>query len=180
MIFWKIGMNSVFYFRISHFFPDSNAIFPQNYRMFLKKSYIFAIFGLFFACDSDDYQHAEIASVVLNSFKTEFPKAREVEWTEKHQVYKVEFKWHNDDYKVLLNHSGDILKVKKEIEFSEFPAEIKERIQQNFSGEDIDDPEIITENDKQYYQFEIDRLFFDKKIILDQSGKIVTEKEYWN
>ena len=60
---------------------------------------------------AQDMRQSDVPSVVVNNFKKEFPKAKDVEWEMKGDVYNVEFEIGLfTDYKAWYEASGKIIK----------------------------------------------------------------------
>ena len=51
----------------------------------------------FLSCDSDDYPHTEVPSVILNKFWIHFPNATDVEFTKSGEIFEVEFEYEDDE-----------------------------------------------------------------------------------
>ena len=134
---------------------------------------------LLLSCDSDDYPHSEIPSVVLNKLRAEYPDAKNAEFSEVGENYEVEFEINGKDSKVLINASGNILKEKKEISWNDLPVEVRETLQTEYKVENIEDTEQVTSGGKIYYQAEVGRFLVDEEVALDKTGKRDTKINYW-
>lgn len=140
---------------------------------------LFVIFFGFIGCDKD-ISFSEVPSVVENTFKSNFPDAKDVEWKTVGEDYQVSFELEDVDYHALLNNLGNLLKYRYEIEENELPESIKKSLRKEYTKKDWDDPEYIIEGESTYYQLEIESFFRDKKLVVDNSGKLEENKKYWN
>ena len=131
------------------------------------------------SCDSDDYRSAGIPSVILNEFQTDFPDASEIDWAEQKSSFEVEFDMDDKQHAVLLDSAGNIIKHKYEIRLTDLPEAIKNHLGNDYGDAVFDEIELLKMDNKTFYQFEIEQMFFDKEVVIDQSGKIVKELPFW-
>jgi len=139
------------------------------------KKIIFLAASLFYSVISfaQDIHTDEVPSVVRNSFKQQFPKAMDVEWELKDQLYKVEFEIGRKDHEAWINSTGGIVKHKQDITEKELPKEVTASISKNYKGYRIDDVERIESNKKFSYKVELKTLSKEQDVIFDQSGKVI-------
>ena len=137
-------------------------------------------FGLLLSCDSDDYPNADIPSVVINKFRASYPEASEVKWEQVKDHYEVEFELDGNDTKVRIQTSGDIIAEKLDINYEELPEKVISSLEKEFGKKKIEDPEMITSEEKTYYQVEIASFFFDKELVIDELGVKITSVPYWD
>lgn len=142
----------------------------------MKKKLLLAICllisGLTYA---QDLLVSEVPPAVLNSFKKSFPNSTRVEWERKGDLYNVEFDVARRDNEVWLNDKGAIVKHKKELRSSELPAAVMNTLKQNYKGFRIDDVDRYEEAKKFYYKVELKKLLEERKVVLDQSGKVINK-----
>ena len=84
-----------------------------------------------------------------------------------------------DDNSALLNAEGQIIGTKREISIREIPSQVLSGLERNFSSFDLDEPEQLVIDGETFYQLEVEKILFDKKIVLDTTGKINTNLPYW-
>ena len=137
------------------------------------------LLGLLVSCDDDDNVHTRVPSLVLNGFHREFPQALEVGWLQRDSLYQVDYEIAGDDNSALLNAEGQIIGTKREISIREIPSQVLSGLEKNFSSLDLDEPEQLDINGETFYQLEVEKILFDKKIVLDTTGKINTKLPYW-
>lgn len=131
------------------------------------------------SCDDDDYPFSEVPSVVLNSFRTEYPDATDAEFSKEGENYEVEFEIAGNDNAALINPSGNILKEKKEIPWDSIPAEVREKLDNEYGKKDIKDPELVRTGEEIHYQAEVERFLTDEKVVLDKTGKQDSGLDFW-
>jgi len=129
--------------------------------------------GLSFA---QDIAVRDVPSIVLNSFTKTFPKANDIDWEMKGEVFNVEFEIGRRDHEVWLDHKGTIVKHKKEITARELPSTVKNSIKQNYKGYRIDDVEQVEEMKQVLYKVELKTFTDEKELVFDQSGKLSNKR----
>ncbi len=132
----------------------------------------------FAACDND-ITMSEVPSIVENTFKSKFVQAKNVEWEFANDTYDVSFEVENVDHDALLDNSGNLLKYKYRIDGTALPNSISAFLEQKYPKEKWDDAEYIVDGNSKYFQIELDGFFTDKKLVMDSSGKILSNIKYW-
>ena len=125
---------------------------------------------------AQDINQSLVPSVVVNAFQQKFPKASDVEWEKKGELYEVEFDLGLKDHKALIDATGKIVKHKEEISTVELPAAVKETLQKGFPQHKIDDAKRIESEGVVIYKVEVENAAEERKIYLDANGKIVEPK----
>lgn len=138
----------------------------------------FAFFTIV-SCDNE-IKSAEVPSIVLNTFKSQFPNAMDIEWEIINDDYEVSFELKNIDHDALLDRSGNLLKYKYEIDETALPGSIKFLLKQQFPQEKWEDFEHIIVGTSNFFQMEVDGFFTDKKLVVDSLGKMMPNIKYWN
>ena len=131
------------------------------------------------SCDNDDYPYADIPSVVLNEFWSQYPDATDAEFSEVGEEYEVDFEVNKIDQAALISPSGELLKEKVEIEWNDLPAGVQQTLERDYDRRKIEDPEKIGDGGEIYYQVEVDHFFRNEKLVLDASGNIDPNLKYW-
>ncbi|MCC8360406.1 hypothetical protein [Salinimicrobium sediminilitoris] len=147
----------------------------MNYRILFLVLMSFVLLS----CDDDDYPYAEVPSVVLNEFWTQYPDGTDPEFNSIGEDYEVDFEINGNDYSALFSTSGNILKEKKEITWNKLPIEVQEALQKNYGQKKIEDPEWVRQGEDIYYQAEVKRFFLDEDIVLDAAGRLDSERKFW-
>lgn len=104
----------------------------------------------------------------------------DVEWETINDDYEVSFEMKNIDHDALLDRSGNLLKYKYEIEQTTLPNNIKSFLEQEYPQEKWEDFEHIIDGNSNYFQLELEGFFTDKKLVVDSTGRIMSNIKYWN
>lgn len=138
------------------------------------KTIIFAICmaGASVVATAQDISQSEVPSVVLNAFQSKFPKAVDVEWELKGDLYKVEFEIGRYDHDLWIDKNGNVKKHKEEISKSDLPAAIAEKIQTDYKEYRIDDVERIESEGKVTYKVELDGKRGDLEVYFAADGTV--------
>ena len=139
------------------------------------KKIIFLAGSLFYSviAFAQEIRTDEVPSVVLNTFKQKFPKAADVEWKLKNQLYNVEFEVGRLDHEAWINKTGNIVKHKQDIGQYDLPKEVAGSISKNYKGFRIDDSEKIETGGKSLYKVELKTASKEEDVVFDQNGKLV-------
>ena len=142
------------------------------------KKLIFVAWSMFYATVSfgQDLKETEVPSVVLNTFKQQFPKAMDVEWKLKAALYKVEFDIGKDDHEVWLEKTGKIVKHKEEIKADQLPKEVVASINKDYKGYQIHDPKKTDNAGVLTYKVELKKTGSELDITFDKTGKVISKK----
>lgn len=125
----------------------------------------------FTSCAQDILQ-SNVPAVVVNAFQTKFPKATDVEWEIRNNLYEVDFEIDAQDGEVLLDKTGKILRSKQDIFTNALPEAIKQTITRDFKDYQLDEAARIEENGSVLYKVELDGKITDRMLILTPEGKI--------
>ena len=140
---------------------------------------IITAFSLFGFVQAQSISKSQVPSVVLNKFKTQFPKATEVKWEMDGYLYRVgfEMRW-NIDHEVWYNAYGETVKHKEELEKGKLPAAVVSRISTDFKGYKIEGAEKMTTDNKVFYEVELDAFLKQElKVTVDANGKMLSQEE---
>lgn len=140
-----------------------------------KISYLIVALCLIAATSiAQDLHLNQVPSVIVNNFKKEFPKARDVEWEQSGDLYNVEFEiGFFTDFEAWYSTSGELIKYSEEISKRNLPKAIKNRIETNYSGYTIDDIKMFKENKVTTYQVEIEKDKQEINLLFLENGKLL-------
>lgn len=139
-----------------------------------------SILGLSFTnISAQDIHQSEVPSIILNNFQKTFPKASDIDWEIKGNLYEVEFEtgFLGDDHKVLYSRDGKLVRQEEEISKSGVPKAILTSIKRSFNGYRTDDIKKITEGGKVIYNVELKNYSQEWKVVFDAQGKILQKRE---
>ncbi|OBW39515.1 hypothetical protein AB670_04125 [Chryseobacterium sp. MOF25P] len=135
-----------------------------------------SILGLSFTnISAQDIHQSEVPSIILNSFQKTFPKASDIDWEIKGNLYEVEFEtgFLGDDHKVLYSRDGKLVRHEEKISKSNLPKTVLASIKRSFNGYRTDDIKKITEGGKVMYNVELKNYSQEWKVVFDAQGKIL-------
>ncbi|HEV7380090.1 MAG TPA: PepSY-like domain-containing protein [Dyadobacter sp.] len=120
---------------------------------------------------AQDIPSNSVPSVVMNVFKQKFPKATDVEWERKGELYKVEFEIGRKEHAVWINGAGNVEKHKLDISNSDLPAAVKTAIASEYKGYRINDAERLDAGGKVTYKVEVKKGAEDMDTFFDEQGR---------
>jgi len=138
---------------------------------------IFALFSN--QISAQDIRPNDIPSVIRNNFQKSFPKASDIDWELKGNLYEVEFETGllGDDHTAIYSADGRLIKHEEEISKSDLPKTVLASINKSFSEYRIDDVKKITESRKVIYKTELKNYSQEWKVIFDAQGRILQKME---
>ena len=121
-----------------------------------------------------DIPESQVPSVILNNFKKEFPKASDIEWEKKGDLYNVEFEigWFTD-YEAWFSSDGKLTRYTQDITDADFPKAIAKTIKSQYSAYRIDDVEKIVENGVETYKVELEKGHEEMDVLFSKDGKVI-------
>lgn len=126
---------------------------------------------------AQDLNPSDAPSVVLNTFKTNFPDARDVEWEKQGDDYEVEFDHNQIDHNAYIDASGKLILYKYDINPNDLPQAVKNTIQAEFKDYQIDDADLVEKDGEKLYEVELESNITDRQVAFTQDGE-VTENAY--
>lgn len=120
----------------------------------------------------------DVPSPITNKFKSAFPDAKDIEWEMDGNLFNVEFEvGFSHDHEIWYDSTGKIIRHKEEISEKDLPAAVKESVEKNFKGYNINDAEKITSGKKVTYRMELDALMKDEwEVAMDENGNILKKR----
>ena len=145
----------------------------------VKKS-IFTVaalaFGLFACAQTPPAQ-------VNNSFNKKFAGATKVKWDKENDTeWEAEFKLKGKAYSANFSNEGKWMETEHEIKKSAIPANVKQTLDSEFAGYDVEEAEISETAEGTVYEFELEQGETEMEVAISPEGKVVkkemkTEKE---
>lgn len=137
-------------------------------------SFIAALF-MGTALFAQDIPESQVPSVVLNTFKQQFPKASDVEWEKKGDHYNVDFEiGFFTDYEAWFDATGNMLKYETEISESDLPKAVKQAISSQYPDFRIDDADKIVQDGNETFLVEIEKGNVEKHLTFSANGSVVS------
>lgn len=134
------------------------------------------------SCNSQDIAASQVPSVVLNTLKTKYPAAKDVDWEKHNGYYEAELDINDStDVTVHIDEAGKLIMWKQEIPVQELPAGVLAAVQSQYKDYRIDDVDQIEKDGTVYYQVELDRQWKrDLKRVYTAEGKDEKTIAYWD
>ena len=134
--------------------------------------FLLVVLSLRLSAQSDD-----VPSLVQDKFKTEFPGAKDIEWSTDENNYVVEFNVGITMYTCVYDESGNQLEKAELINDEAVPATLLDYIKKNYPEAYSSYTEKVT-NDKNevFYRSTVENEDNTMVLISDLSGKITQEK----
>ncbi|HRN94437.1 MAG: PepSY-like domain-containing protein [Chitinophagales bacterium] len=144
----------------------------------MKKSILTTAFALFLLAGSafsQDILQSQVPSLTLNKFQQSFPKASNVEWELKGDLYKVEFEIGllGVDHSVWYDKAGTMVKHKEEISSTDLPKSVLAAINKDYKGFRISDVKKISEGNTVSYTLDLKSFTQEWKMAYDSNGKLL-------
>lgn len=146
----------------------------------MKKQFLIGSFALLLVTNmalGQDIPQNQVPSLVVNNFQQAFPKALDVEWELKGELYKVEFEigLFGTDHEAWYDKTGKLMKHKEEISRKDLPKNVIAKINKDFSGYKVDDVKKIMEGGKITYTLELKTFTQEWKAAFDTEGNILSK-----
>lgn len=130
------------------------------------------------SCDAQYVSQSAIPSVVTNAFAKQFPKANDVDWEKKGDLYEVEFETGltNREHEILMDAGGKLVYHKQDIDESELPQAVKESVVKEFAGFSVGEIEKIESEGATTYEVEVKKSPEEWDVVFSADGKILEKK----
>lgn len=133
---------------------------------------ILAVFS-FSACG----QKKDVPAKIKTAFEQKFPKATKVKWDkEKEAEWEAEFKMNGQEYSANFNSDGSWKETEYEIEKSAIPKKVKQTLNNEFAGYDIEETEISETTDEKVYEFALEKDETDIEVAISPDGRLVKKE----
>lgn len=145
----------------------------------MKNRILFSLFALFGITTSyaQDILPSEVPSLIINNFQKSYPRAYDVEWEKKGELYKVEFENGKAGYDIdiFYDQTGKITAKKEEISKKDLPQNILSKVNAEFSGYRVEDVKKHTNGSKVTYSMELKSMTQEWKVVIDSAGTILSK-----
>lgn len=124
-----------------------------------------------------DIAQSEVPSIILNNLKKDFPKATDIEWKKKSDLYQVEFETDdNKDLEIWYDKLGAIVKQEEEISPAQVPTDILTVVKEEFAGFEVDEAKKILQNGRAEYHLELESRTEEWEVVFAPNGEILSKK----
>ncbi|WP_018476668.1 PepSY-like domain-containing protein [Pontibacter roseus] len=138
------------------------------------------VIGSVTAAQAQDVDAKDVPEAVKSALSQKYANATDLEWEKHGDNFEADFDVDRIDHAVMIDPSGKILMARHDVMEKDLPQGIRTAIGQNYKGMRVDDVEQMEKDGKTYYQLELDQKGQDKKVVLSQDGKEVTDPAYWD
>lgn len=133
---------------------------------------ILAVFS-FSACG----QSKDVPAKVKTAFEQKFPTAQKVKWDKENEAeWEAEFKMNGEKYSANFTTDGQWMETEYEIEKSTIPQAVKQTLDNEFAGYDIEEAEISETTDGKVYEFALDKDETELEVAILPDGKVVKKE----
>jgi len=114
---------------------------------------------------------------VKSAFSQKFPNAKKVKWDKENETeWEAEFKMNGEEYSANFNTDGTWKETEHEIEKSVIPATVKQTLDKEFAGYDIEEAEVSEAVDGKVYEFALKKDETDLEVSISLDGKVVKKE----
>ena len=110
------------------------------------------------------------------TFKSDFPKASDVEWEVAGSIYEVEFDVRFRDWKAYYDDKGNLLMTVEEMYRSELPAIVKNAAKAKYPKYHFEDIDKIRRGTEVFYRIEMEHRDMEIELSVRSDGVITNEK----
>lgn len=127
---------------------------------------------------AQDLKIEDVPSNLQTTFSNSYKNTKDVEWEKKGDHFNVEFEINKMDHDIWYDGNGNVVKSKIQISEKELPAPIASAVKTKYPDYKIDSVEVYEQENSKSYIVEIEKGWIkERKLVLDASGKILTDKE---
>lgn len=144
----------------------------------MKRIFLIGVFACFVnTVSAQDIPQSQVPSLVVNNFQQSFPKAFDVEWELKGNLYKAEFETGllGTDHDVWYDKTGKLVRHRQEISKSDLPQKVLAKINSNFKNYRVEDVKKISEGNKITYTLELKSFSEEWKVAFDSEGTVLSK-----
>jgi hypothetical protein len=134
------------------------------------------------SCSSQSISRDKVPSIVLNTFKAQYPNSDNVEWEKHGSAYEAEFDV-NDSTEIAarIDEAGKLMLQKEDLTINELDPRVMTAIQGRYKEYAVDDVERIQKGSTVYYQVELKaKGRKEVNLVFSADGREDTSISYWD
>jgi hypothetical protein len=134
------------------------------------------------SCSSQSISRDKVPSIVLNTFKAQYPNSNNVEWEKHGNAYEAEFDV-NDSTEIVtrIDETGKLTMQKQDLALNELDPRVMTTIQSQYKDYTVDDVERIQKGSNVYYQVELKaRGKKEMNLVFSADGREDKSIPYWD
>lgn len=118
----------------------------------------------------------DVPSKVKAAFAEKFPNVKKAKWDKESETeWEAEFKLNGKEYSANFTSDGTWKETEYEIKESEIPVEVKNILDNEFAGYEIDEVEISETTEGKIYKIELEKGETEMEVAIYANGEIVKE-----
>lgn len=122
-------------------------------------------------------QNKDVPAKVKTAFEQKFPTAQKVNWDKENETeWEAEFKMNGEEYSANFTTDGKWMETEYEIEESDLPQAVKQTLDNEFAGYDIEEVEISETPDGKVYEFALEEGETELEVAISPNGKVVKKE----
>ena len=174
-----ICINFLFNFKIQYFFKIrlylciiNNLKYYKMRNLMIALSIVSAL--AFTACAQ---KNSKVPAKIKAAFVQKFPTAKKAKWDKENATeWEVEFKMNGEEYSANFTSNGVWKETEYEIEKSDIPAAVKQTLDKEFNGYDMEEAEISETSEGKVYEFALEKDDTDMEVAISPDGSIVKKE----
>jgi hypothetical protein len=118
--------------------------------------------------------NSKVPAKVKAAFTQKFPTAKKAKWDKENaNEWEVEFKMNGKEYSANFSTDGVWKETEHEIKKSEIPATVKQTLDNEFAGYDMEEVEVSETAQGKVYEFALEKNDKDLEVAISPDGKVV-------
>lgn len=143
----------------------------------MKKIIFFAFASLLMSLTSCE-KNENAPQKVKDTFTQKFPNATDVEWEKESDTeWEAEFELNGKDYSSNFMQDGTWVETEYEVSKTNIPQAVKDAINANFEGYEIEEAESVETKDGKAYELAIERGEEELEVVIDVQGNILKKEK---
>ena len=121
--------------------------------------------------------NSKVPAKVKAAFTQKFPTAKKVKWDKENATeWEVEFKMKGKEYSANYTSDGVWKETEHEIKKSDIPAAVKQTLDKEFAGYDMEEAEISETQKGKVYEFALEKDDNDLEVAIAPNGTVVKKE----
>ena len=123
------------------------------------------------------HTNSQVPAKVKAAFNQKFPDAKKVKWDKENaNEWEAEFKMNGKEYSANFTSNGTWKETEYEIKKSDIPAAVKQTLDNDFAGFDIEEAEISVTPGGKVFEFALEKDEVDMEVAISSNGKLLKKE----
>ena len=119
----------------------------------------------------------DVPEKVKTNFTGKFPEAQKVKWEKENATeWEAEFKLNGTPYSANFNADGTWMETEYEIKESEIPPAVKQTLDRDYTGYEIEESEVTETPEGTFYEFALEKDESELKVSISADGTVVKKE----